>query len=156
MINISKLYCDQVTPGDWLRYGRKGSGEREGEIVPRKASERRPIVVWNISRACNLKCVHCYNDSGASKADDELSTDEAKVVLDDLVQFGVHIIGSSLQALDPLQSMLYKPLRGAIRHIDQQKRSADAGRRSHGKLVIHHLLVRVTSLNHRRNAQGLA
>ena len=38
MINISKLYCDQVTPGDWLRYGAKGSGEREGEIVPKKAS----------------------------------------------------------------------------------------------------------------------
>jgi radical SAM protein with 4Fe4S-binding SPASM domain len=89
MINISKLYCDQVTPGDWLRYGKKGSGEREGEVVPKKASERRPIVVWNITRACNLKCVHCYNDSGACKADDELSTEEAKAVLDDLAQFGV-------------------------------------------------------------------
>ena len=89
MINISKLYCDQVTPGDWLRYGKKSSGERQGEIIPKTASERRPIVVWNITRACNLKCVHCYNDSGASKADDELPTEEAKVVLDDLVQFGV-------------------------------------------------------------------
>ena len=89
MINISKLYCDQVTPGDWLRYGKKDSGERKGEIVPKKASERRPIVVWNITRACNLKCVHCYNDSGSTKADDELSTREAKAVLDDLVQFGV-------------------------------------------------------------------
>ena len=89
MINISKLYCDQVTPGDWLRYGKKGSGERQGEVVPKRASERRPIVVWNITRACNLACVHCYNDSGACKADDELSTEEAKVVLDDLAQFGV-------------------------------------------------------------------
>lgn len=89
MINISKLYCDQVTPGDWLRYGKTGSGERGGEVVPKTASQRRPIVVWNITRACNLKCVHCYNDSGACKADDELSTDEAKTVLDDLVQFGV-------------------------------------------------------------------
>jgi radical SAM protein with 4Fe4S-binding SPASM domain len=89
MINISKLYCGEVTPGDWLRYGKKGSGERAGEIVPKKASERRPIVVWNITRACNLKCVHCYNDSGADKATNELTTDEAKAVLDDLAQFGV-------------------------------------------------------------------
>ncbi len=89
MINISKLYCGQVTPGDWLRYGKKGSGERAGEIVPKKASERRPIVVWNITRRCNLKCVHCYNDSGADKAANELTTDEAKTVLDDLTQFGV-------------------------------------------------------------------
>lgn len=88
MINISKLYCDQVTPGDWLRYGMKGSGEREGEVVPKKASERRPIVVWNITRSCNLKCVHCYNDS-STRADDELSTQEAKAVLNDLVGFGV-------------------------------------------------------------------
>ncbi|GAI20496.1 unnamed protein product, partial [marine sediment metagenome] len=89
MINISKLYCDQVTPGDWLRYGKKGSGEREGEIVPKQASERRPIVVWNITRTCNLKCVHCYNDSGAGKTCNELSTSQAKAVLDDFAQFNV-------------------------------------------------------------------
>jgi radical SAM protein with 4Fe4S-binding SPASM domain len=87
MINISKLYCGQITPGDWLRYGTIDSGENR--IVPESASERRPIVVWNITRACNLKCVHCYNDSGLEKADDELSTTEAKAVLDDLSAFGV-------------------------------------------------------------------
>jgi len=89
MINISKLYCDQVTPGDWLRYGKQGSGHRQGEVVPKKASERRPVIVWNITRACNLACVHCYNDSGSGTACDELSTEEAKIVLDDLAQFGV-------------------------------------------------------------------
>ncbi len=88
MINISKLYCDEVTPGDWLRYGKKGSGEREGEMVPKAASERRPIVVWNITRACNLRCVHCYNDSGTGKKSDALSTEKAKEVLDDLASFG--------------------------------------------------------------------
>ena len=89
MINISKLYCDEVTPGDWLRYGEKGAGERAGEIVPKKASERRPIVVWNITRACNLKCVHCYNDSGVGKGCNDVSGEEAKSVLDDLAEFGV-------------------------------------------------------------------
>ena len=89
MINISKLYCDQVTPGDWLRYGKEGSGERAGEVVPKQASERRPIVVWNITRKCNLKCVHCYNDSGQGKTCNEPTTDEAKAVLDDLAKFGV-------------------------------------------------------------------
>ncbi len=89
MINVSKLYCDQVTPGDWLRYGKEGSGERQGDIVPRQASDRRPIVVWNITRACNLKCVHCYNDSGMGKPSSEISTGQAKTVLDDLANFGV-------------------------------------------------------------------
>ncbi|MFC1633292.1 radical SAM protein [Planctomycetota bacterium] len=116
MINISKLYCDQVTPGDWLRYGKKGSGERQGEIVPKTASERRPIVVWNITRACNLKCVHCYNDSGVCKADDELSTEEAKVVLDDLVQFGVPSVlfsgGEPLMRPDLFELIAYAVERG--------------------------------------------
>ncbi|MHC4122610.1 MAG: radical SAM protein [Planctomycetota bacterium] len=89
MINISRLYCDEITPGDWLRYGEKGSGERAGEIVPKKASERRPIVVWNITRVCNLKCVHCYNDSGAGKSCNEVTTKESRAVIDDLVGFGV-------------------------------------------------------------------
>jgi radical SAM protein with 4Fe4S-binding SPASM domain len=89
VINISKLYCDEITPGDWLRYGRKGSGERPGESVPEKASARRPIVVWNITRACNLQCVHCYNDSGPGKLCHEIPTDKAKAVIDDLAAFGV-------------------------------------------------------------------
>ena len=89
MINISKLYCDEVTPGDWLRYGKKDSGERAGEIIPKKASDRRPIVVWNITRTCNLKCVHCYNDSGIDKDFNDITTEKAKAVLDDLAQFGV-------------------------------------------------------------------
>jgi radical SAM protein with 4Fe4S-binding SPASM domain len=91
MINITKLYCDQVTPGDWLRYGGKSSGECN-EVVPQQASERRPIVVWNITRACNLKCIHCYNDSGPGPAENELSTTEAKDVIKDLAQFGVPVV----------------------------------------------------------------
>jgi Fe-coproporphyrin III synthase len=88
MINISKLYCDQLTPGDWLRYGIRG-GQREGERIPKTASQRKPIVVWNITSKCNLKCVHCYNDSGVNTNSNEPTTAEAKSVLDDLAAFGV-------------------------------------------------------------------
>jgi radical SAM protein with 4Fe4S-binding SPASM domain len=111
MINISKLYCGEVTPGDWIRYGNKGSAEYSDEIVPEKASERRPIVVWNITRACNLKCVHCYNDSGTDKAANELTTDEAKAVLDDLSQFGVPSVlfsgGEPLRRADLFELLSY-------------------------------------------------
>lgn len=78
MINISKLYCGEITPGDWLRYG-QGTGARPGENAPAAASRRRPIVVWNITRACNLRCVHCYNDSGPGKTCTDVSTAEAKI-----------------------------------------------------------------------------
>jgi radical SAM protein with 4Fe4S-binding SPASM domain len=88
MINISKLYCDQLTPGDWLRYGIAG-GQKAGENVPPSASQRRPIVVWNITSTCNLACVHCYNDSGANVKCNQSTTQEAKAVLDDLAGYGV-------------------------------------------------------------------
>ena len=88
-IHLMSRDAHSVTGGDWLRYGEKGSGECEYEVVPKQASERRPIVVWNITRACNLKCVHCYNDSGSDKACNEVTTDEAKAVLDDLARFKV-------------------------------------------------------------------
>ena len=89
MINISKLYCDQITPGDWLRYGKESPGHRPGESIPEKASGRKPIVVWNITRRCNLQCVHCYNDSGPDKTCNEVSTAKAKSIIDDLAAFGV-------------------------------------------------------------------
>ncbi|MBN1508859.1 MAG: radical SAM protein [Sedimentisphaerales bacterium] len=116
MINISKLYCDQITPGDWLRYGQKDSGERAGETVPAKAAQRRPIVVWNITRKCNLQCVHCYNDSGMGKTCDEISTAEARTVIDDLARFGVPSIlfsgGEPLLRHDLFELMHYAADKG--------------------------------------------
>jgi radical SAM protein with 4Fe4S-binding SPASM domain len=116
MINISKLYCDEITPGDWLRYGQKDSGERVGETVPVAAAQRRPIVVWNITRTCNLQCVHCYNDSGMGKACDEVSTAQAKAVIDDLARFGVPSIlfsgGEPLMRQDLLELMRHAAGRG--------------------------------------------
>lgn len=85
MINISRLYCGEATGGDWLRYGEKSSDERKK--VSQKASERRPIVVWNITRECNLRCVHCYNDSGAKC--NEATNQEARAIIDDLAEYGV-------------------------------------------------------------------
>src|SRR5208337_4110207 len=57
--------------------------------VAKSASERRPIVVWNLTRTCNLKCVHCYTASEALKYPGELSTQQCKDVLDDLAAFKV-------------------------------------------------------------------
>jgi radical SAM protein with 4Fe4S-binding SPASM domain len=82
MVNITKLYCGEDQPADNLRYG-------HGHGAPRSASERRPIVVWNITRTCNLNCLHCYSDSEARKYSGEVSTDEAKAVLDDLAGYRV-------------------------------------------------------------------
>lgn len=116
VINISKLYCGQETAGDWLRYG-----IGDGQSVPKKASERKPIVVWNITSRCNLKCVHCYNDSGADVKSNKATTSEAKAVLDDLAGFGVPSVlfsgGEPLMRKDLFELLPYavdKGLRAVI------------------------------------------
>ncbi|MDR3403562.1 MAG: radical SAM protein [Chthoniobacter sp.] len=82
MINITKLYCGISQPADALRYG-------QGHGAPRTAGERRPIIVWNITRRCNLHCVHCYSDSDARDYPGELTWDEMRGVVDDLSAYQV-------------------------------------------------------------------
>jgi len=79
MTGISKLYCGADEPSsDALRYRRRPDG-----------AMRRPVVVWNCTRRCNLKCRHCYSDSGAAYAPaDELTTEEARRLIDDIAAFG--------------------------------------------------------------------
>jgi radical SAM protein with 4Fe4S-binding SPASM domain len=93
MIDISVLYSSLETPSTPHRYGRKitqiDPPEHQRMAVAKSARERRPIVVWNLTRTCNLKCVHCYTASEAKKYEGELTTDQAKVVLDDLAAFKV-------------------------------------------------------------------
>ena len=46
------------------------------------------LVVWDITKACNLKCRHCYSSSG-TKSPNELNTREVKKIIDDLDRMGV-------------------------------------------------------------------
>ena len=66
MIGISKLYCGAVEPADVLRYNRE-SKRLPSELLQFSA-DKKPVVVWNCTRTCNLKCEHCYaqtmRDSG--------------------------------------------------------------------------------------------
>jgi len=87
MINVSRLYCGVASESDGLRYGHGG----EGAPVP-SAAERRPVVVWNITRTCNLRCLHCYSDSAAERYPGELTTGEAREVIRDLAAFRVPAI----------------------------------------------------------------
>lgn len=85
MINLTTLWRGGKSESDSLRYG-------VGKGAPRSAAERRPVVVWNITRGCNLRCVHCYSDSQAMKYPGELTTGEAKAVINQLADFRVPAI----------------------------------------------------------------
>ena len=93
MIDISVLYAGLETPSTPHRYGRKitqiDPPAHQKMALQKAAKDRRPIVVWNLTRTCNLNCVHCYTASESKKYPDELSTQQAKAVLDDLASFNV-------------------------------------------------------------------
>ena len=78
MISISRLLCDTISPGDALRYRIKG--------IP------RPVVVWNYTRQCNLRCIHCYANAGNRKSPGEMNTIAGKAFIRDLADFGVPVI----------------------------------------------------------------
>ncbi|HUV51208.1 MAG TPA: 12,18-didecarboxysiroheme deacetylase [Anaerolineae bacterium] len=90
MIGISKLYCGTVEPSDALRYGRMSS--KLPSHLLQFSKDKKPVVVWNITRRCNLKCVHCYAHAKDLSFKNELSTKDGKILLDDLAQFGVPVI----------------------------------------------------------------
>jgi Fe-coproporphyrin III synthase len=90
MIGISKLYMGTIEPSDALRYGRR-SDQLPSHLL-QFSQDKKPVVVWNITRQCNLKCKHCYAQALSKKTSDELTTQEGKTLLDDLSSYGAPVI----------------------------------------------------------------
>lgn len=78
MISISKLYCGGAETMDSLRYG--------------SDTHKRPVVVWNMTRRCNLKCIHCYSSSRNIRYKNELTMDEGENLISDLAAFRSPVI----------------------------------------------------------------
>ena len=90
MIGISKLYCGQVEPSDALRYGRH-SGKLPSHLLQFSA-DKKPVVVWNMTRRCNLKCVHCYAKALEVEGKDDISTEKGKEIINDLASYGAPVM----------------------------------------------------------------
>ena len=90
MIGISKLYCGQVEPSDALRYGRH-SGQLPSHLL-QFSKDKKPVVVWNMTRRCNLKCVHCYAKALEEDGSDAISTEQGKAIIDDLSAYGAPVM----------------------------------------------------------------
>lgn len=77
MIGFTKLLCGKATISDALR------GSKEPHML-QFCTQNNPIVVWNITNRCNLSCLHCYITANDRKYKGELTTDEAKELIDEL------------------------------------------------------------------------
>jgi len=119
MIGISKLYCGSVEPSDALRYGRE-SGKLPSHLL-QFSKDKKPVVVFNCTRACNLRCVHCYASADGGRAPDELTTEQALNFIDSLAEFGSPVVlfsgGEPLRRADLFQLVQHavdKGLRAVI------------------------------------------
>lgn len=80
LLSISKMISGRRERGDRLRYAHV------------QGQETRPVVVWNSTRACNLRCLHCYANATAGPAGEEMDTETARRFIDDLAAFGVPVL----------------------------------------------------------------
>ena len=90
MLSLSRLLSGAIATGDPLRYGRR-SADLPSHLLHFSA-DKKPVVVWNVTRRCNLHCMHCYAAAGDRDYPGELSTEEALSVVDDLAAFHVPVV----------------------------------------------------------------
>lgn len=89
MLSVSNLLCDHHAGNEALRYGHRRRDRQVAAHGNAKARAPRPVVVWALTKACNLKCVHCYASAQRDPAAGELTFEEGKALLDDLRAFEV-------------------------------------------------------------------
>lgn len=87
MISVTKLLTGADFFGDKLRYQATSREQRHGT-----SHGMGPVVVWNITRSCNLNCIHCYMDSKPKQYRGELDTSEARQFIDQLAGFRVPVL----------------------------------------------------------------
>ncbi|MCJ7675381.1 MAG: radical SAM protein, partial [Sedimentisphaerales bacterium] len=126
MINISKLYCGLAGESDHLRYSADNSFG--------------PVVVYNCTARCNLNCLHCYSASGMGNCSDELTTAQAKRMIQQLCRVRCPVVlfsGGEPMLRDDLFELLTEARRlglrtvistnGTLIDISAAKKLAEAG-----------------------------
>jgi radical SAM protein with 4Fe4S-binding SPASM domain len=114
MLDVARLLCGDLTAGEVLRHGRN-AGSVPQELL-RFKQDKKPVVVWNSTRRCNLHCLHCYTESKDQHYPNELSNQEARELIDQLADFGVPVLllsgGEPLYRPDVLELAAYAAGKG--------------------------------------------
>lgn len=83
MLSISNILCNHKAGNEKLRYGHVSPVEASVGLETPK-----PVVVWAVTKACNLRCVHCYASAQPDALPGELTHEQGLRLLDDIKQFG--------------------------------------------------------------------
>jgi len=97
MINLTNLLC----------------GMEQSDEALNPAADRRPVVVWNLTRRCNSKCTYCDSSPDAREFPGELNWVESRNVIDNLAAFGVPAL--LLSGGEPLMHPLFFYIAGYAR-----------------------------------------
>jgi len=93
VISLSKMVRGKATVSKVLTY-------KSDEHIPNRLKELRrdfrPVVVWNITARCNLKCKHCY---AYTELNEEVEKEIAMRVVDELNDFALLILFSGGEPL---------------------------------------------------------
>ncbi len=88
MINFTKLLGGIPSISQAL----KDVSEKGDSELFKACNASRPLVVFNITRCCNLDCLHCYLKSKNKKYEGELTTGQIKKTIDSLAGINIPIL----------------------------------------------------------------
>jgi len=89
MIIFSKALADSATVWEDLRASR--ACENLPADLIRFSAQTRPVVMWNLTRRCNLACDHCYMDA-REDGSSELSLEEGVRLIDELAGLKIPVL----------------------------------------------------------------
>lgn len=89
MIGLTKLLCGKATVAEAMR--QRAAATRQPHVLRFSAGDR-PLVVWNVTYRCNLRCAHCYIEAAARGSREELSSQEALAFIADLAEMAVPVL----------------------------------------------------------------
>ena len=90
MIGCTKLLCGTATVSEAMRH--HGTQGQIPAHMLQFSAVNRPLVVWNTTNRCNLRCKHCYLQAEDVSYDNELTHEEAMALIDDLAEMKAPVL----------------------------------------------------------------
>ena len=90
MIGCTKLLCGTATVSDALKM--RGTDTKVPANMLQFSGTNRPLVVWNTTNRCNLRCKHCYISAEDRGYGNELTTAEAEEFITDLAEMRAPVL----------------------------------------------------------------
>ncbi|MDH7498190.1 MAG: radical SAM protein [Syntrophomonadaceae bacterium] len=89
MIGFTKLLCGTATVSEAVKF--RGRVDAPPQLL-QFSDDSRPLVVWNVTNRCNLRCQHCYIEAEDRAYGGELTTQEARAFMADLAAMKVPVL----------------------------------------------------------------